>query len=55
VKRLGEVSCRACGAVAPAAAVERPAPSETSGPDAARAALAQDVAAALDRVLRPEA
>jgi len=56
VKRLGEVSCRACGASGEAvtgpAADERPTAS-TAG-SAAREALAQDVAAALDRVLRGE-
>jgi hypothetical protein len=56
VKRLGEVSCRACGAsggaVSGPAAGERPVASPVTSE--ARAALAEDVAAALDRVLRGE-
>ncbi len=54
VKRLGEVVCRACGAAGVAAegAREPGAPEPATSPDAARAALAEDVAAAVDRVLR---
>ena len=58
VKRLGEVSCRSCGAsgdavagptvVEPPTATSAPSPPPTS----ARTVLAEDVAAALDRVLR---
>ena len=48
VVRLGEVQCRGCGASTPAG----------SGPpspqDAARDALADDVAAAIERVLRAD-
>jgi len=62
VKRLGEVSCRACGASGEAAggptAADGPQAAdgsdESPAPSAARAALADDVAAALDRVLRGE-
>ena len=47
VKRLGEVVCRACGRTgAPVPGDVAPTPS-----DAARTALADDVAAAIDRVL----
>jgi len=57
VKRLGEVSCRACGATGEAAggvvAAASP-PAVPVAPSAAREALAGDVAAALDRVLRGE-
>jgi hypothetical protein len=51
LKRLGEVSCRACGATG-AAAGGSGRPTTSSAPSAAREALADDVAAALDRVLR---
>jgi hypothetical protein len=53
VKRLGEVSCRACGAVdsVVAAPGHRSAP---AAPPASRDALAADVSAALDRVLRAD-
>jgi hypothetical protein len=46
VAKLGEVQCRGCGASAPAADVP------TASADPARAALADDVAAAIERVLR---
>jgi uncharacterized Zn finger protein (UPF0148 family) len=48
VRRLGETGCRACGAV------DRVAPGTgyAAGPRADRAALADEVAAAVDRVLR---
>jgi len=48
VKRLGEVVCRSCGRTGP------PLPGDGAAPpsDAARSALASDVAAAIDRVLR---
>ncbi len=50
VKRLGEVSCRTCGA-----AGDGGQPAEgSSAPSAARETLADDVAAALERVLRGE-
>ena len=53
VKRLGEVSCRACGSTGgPADGVT--ASTASPSPSAAREALADDVAAALDRVLRGE-
>ena len=48
VKRLGEVVCRGCGHTGPSVAAPG-APVERSG--SAREALADDVAAALDRVL----
>jgi succinate dehydrogenase/fumarate reductase flavoprotein subunit len=54
VKRLGEISCRSCGATGEAAGGGA-APTATPAPSAAREALADDVAAALDRVLRGEA
>jgi len=56
VKRLGEVSCRACGASGEAAGGSPvdDAPATSTAPTEARAALAQDVADALDRVLRGE-
>jgi hypothetical protein len=56
VKRLGEVLCRACGATGATAGGDRDpgAPGRTSS-DTARAALADDVAAAVDRVLRGDA
>lgn len=47
VKRLGEVSCRACGAAGSPLAGEGYAASAGD-----RAALADEVAAAVDRVLR---
>ena len=52
MKRLGEVACRDCGAVDDVVA----APDATDTPDsvAARAALVDDVGAALDRLLRRE-
>ncbi len=50
VKRLGEVACRACGAVD--ATVEGAGYGVPGGAD--RAELAADVAAALDRVLGPD-
>jgi uncharacterized Zn finger protein (UPF0148 family) len=53
VKRLGEVACRACGATGEAAGGVDAA-SAVSPPAAARDALAADVAAALERVLRGE-
>jgi hypothetical protein len=56
VKRLGEVSCRACSASGEAvtgAVVESPQTASTAA-SAGRQALAHDVAAALDRVLRGE-
>ena len=49
VKRLGEVVCRACGHVGPSVAAAGPAGVRDAAP---REALAADVAAALDRVLR---
>jgi hypothetical protein len=61
VKRLGEVSCRGCGATgerawsatsAEAIAPARRSGAGDSGRDASRAQLAADVEAALDRVLR---
>lgn len=46
VARLGEVQCRGCGA-------STPVPGRTPNPpDPAREALADDVAAAIERVLR---
>jgi uncharacterized Zn finger protein (UPF0148 family) len=55
VKRLGEISCRGCGAtrdnVAHDAGAGRPGRAALP-PSPAREALAADVAAALDRVLR---
>jgi hypothetical protein len=53
VKRLGEISCRSCGATGEAAGGGS-APAPTPAPSASREALADDVAAALDRVLRGE-
>ncbi len=53
VKRLGEVGCRTCGATG-ASAGGLDAPTARSTPTAAREALADDVAAALERVLRGE-
>jgi hypothetical protein len=54
VKRLGEISCRSCGATGEAAGGGA-APTPTPAPSSAREALADDVAAALDRMLRGEA
>jgi hypothetical protein len=48
VAKLGEVQCRECGASAPAAG------GPPTSADPARAALADDVAAAIERVLRGE-
>ena len=53
VKRLGEVSCRACGAVDSVAAAQGPRSGPVRSP-ASRDALAADVSAALDRVLRAD-
>jgi hypothetical protein len=53
VKRLGEVVCRACGATGAAAGGTDPAAATPPpGAGTARESLADDVAAALDRVLR---
>jgi len=53
VKRLGEVACRTCGATGEATGAVDAAPA-VPPPAAARVALADDVAAALERVLRGE-
>ncbi|MDA8436269.1 MAG: hypothetical protein M0Z98_09825 [Actinomycetales bacterium] len=56
VKQLGEVVCRACGATdATAGGTRDPGSTGPTSSDAARDALADDVAAALDRVLRGDA
>ena len=52
VKRLGEVSCRACGRIDDAVPGPAAAPGPSADPQAARADLADDVSAAVDRVLR---
>jgi hypothetical protein len=52
VKRLGEVQCRSCGIVTPSDQIDDGTPTAVRRPEAA-AALADDVAQALDRVLRP--
>lgn len=51
VKRLGEVTCRACGAV-DRTVPGHPHPASPAARPAAREELAADVSAALDRVLR---
>ena len=51
VKRLGEVTCRSCGATGPDVAVPAAAAPSARPPQASRDELARDVAAALDRVL----
>jgi uncharacterized Zn finger protein (UPF0148 family) len=53
VKRLGEVACRTCGATGQAPGGVDAAPA-VSVPSTARERLADDVAAALERVLRGE-
>ena len=54
VKRLGEVSCRSCGAVDRTVAGPRAAVQPGTGPPAGGSDLAADVSAALDRLLRGE-
>ena len=60
VKRLGEVTCRSCGAVGEVGQLGEvvPAPATSDPPTGTRAArelLAEDVAAALGRMLRGDA
>jgi hypothetical protein len=54
VKRLGEVGCRTCGATGETADGAGATAKRATAPGAAREALADDVAAALERVLRGE-